>query len=358
MISSKKIIALLLFIVLVSATACEKSKIEEEDKVPVSEDPTNESEASNNLSVSKVDYFENIEISDWLDDSTVIVSKENIMLEKISLSELSDSFPRSLYLFKFYDDQYELLKAKDDINLGGATLSNDKKSLLYYEFTLGDPSFTILNMDTLLDYNIIGAMSGKWVDNETVIGSSYSGGAYTSTLIGEISQIKGLDVESLVIVDKINDSIYYNTSYDESLWRLDISTSQKFDLNMRNIYSMVPSPKMDQMIVVQSDGSSQTIAIYDTLGLNRIQVAEGIEVNGIGWSPNQEFISYSIKTDANSKDKSGLYIYEIKSNKSILAVSDLQIMNTSWSPSGDKLSFVEWNGSDYNSGIVFLKKSK
>lgn len=49
-------------------------------------------------------------ITDWLNENTVIVSKENTSLDKMSLLEFSDYYPRSLYLYNIDTKEYQLLK--------------------------------------------------------------------------------------------------------------------------------------------------------------------------------------------------------------------------------------------------------
>ncbi|WP_157756159.1 hypothetical protein [Paenibacillus crassostreae] len=61
------------------------------------------------VTVGKIDHYENIAISDWMDKETIIISKENEDLGKMSLEELSDSYPKSLYLYHLNTKQYDLL---------------------------------------------------------------------------------------------------------------------------------------------------------------------------------------------------------------------------------------------------------
>ncbi|MDF2543909.1 MAG: hypothetical protein K0S47_3627 [Herbinix sp.] len=131
-------------------TACGK----EEEKVTIKEpgktitiiDDSDKEESKPDLSVEKIDRYEKLTITDWLDENTVIVSKENESLDKMSLAELSEQYPMSLYLFDITTKDYKLLKEQKDVFLGGASLSKDKKSLLYYEYSLGDPVFYVMNM--------------------------------------------------------------------------------------------------------------------------------------------------------------------------------------------------------------------
>lgn len=310
------------------------------------------------ISVEKIDRYENVEITDWLDENTLIVSKENTSLDKMSLLELSDFYPRSLYLYNIDTKEYELLKGEKDGNLGGATLSPDKKNLLYYEYTLGDPAFYVMNMDSLNSFNISGAMSAKWADKDTIIGASYSGGAYLANSSGEITFLEELKDESLVIVEKTKDYIYYNTGLDESLWRLNLSSKEKVSLNINNVYRLYPSPDGNQILVIQSDGGAKiTLALYDSDGANRKLIGEGTEIEGVSWSLDQRMISYNLKADVKGRTVSGLYVHDMLTGESTQIAVDIKNLSTNWSSSGEKLIFTEYDGKQFDSSIVYLKYS-
>jgi TolB protein len=66
--------------------------------------------------------LEQVTISDWFDDDTAIVSKDNESLDKMSLSELSDQFPKSLYLLDINSKEYQLVKEQKDVLLGGSCI--------------------------------------------------------------------------------------------------------------------------------------------------------------------------------------------------------------------------------------------
>lgn len=361
--NSKRNKAILMLSLLLMITAC--GKVESGDSVPGKEpgeniiivDDDGKETGKPIISIIKIDRYENMEITDWLNENTVIVSKENNSLEKMSLLELSDSYPKSLYLYNIDTKEYQLLKEQKDTNLGGATLSSDKKNLLYYEYTLGDPAFYVMNMDTLNSFSIRGVMSAKWADNDTIIGTSYSGGAYLANTTGKITIVEELNEESLVIVEKIKDYIYYNTGFDESLWRIDLSSKEKVNLNISDVYDVIPSPDGNKILVIQSNGAKKTLAIYDADGSNRKQIAEGAEIEGASWSLDQRMIAYNLKADVNGRIINGLYIHDMLTGKSTQIAVDIQNLSTNWNSSAEELIFIEYNGKQYNSSIVYLKYS-
>jgi TolB protein len=360
----KTIIAILTITMVFSMTACQKA----EDKVTIKEpgktitiiDDTKQEENKPNISVEKIDQYEKVSISDWLDEDTVIISKENELLDKMSLAELSEQYPRSLYLFNLTTKEYKLLKEQEEVNLDGAVLSNDRKHLMYYDYSLGDPVFHVMNMDTLKDFKIVGepiggAISAKWGDNKTVIGAAYSGGAYLADSNGKITSIDGLNEEAIYLVEKINDSIYYNTQYDSTLMKFNIATKEKVSLNLEQVYDIQPSPDKKQILVIQADGNKSTMLVYDLESGEKINVAEGTELNGVSWSPDQRLIAYNLKEDVNNSTAGNLYVYDMLTGESTKLAVDIENSITRWSPSGDKLTYTQYDGTQYNSSVIYLK---
>lgn len=337
--------------------------IDKEKDIETEED-TKEDEGSENevtpvVTVDKIDQIENVNISAWLNEETVIVSKDNEALGKMTLAELADSYPKSLYLYNINTKEYKLLKEQKDTNLGEATLSADKKYLLYSEFTLGDPAYYVMNLETLDTFgikgeNIAGAMSAHWSMNE-VIGTSYSGDAYLAATNGKISVIEGLEQEGLVIVRKVKDSIYFNTGYDPSLYMFNTSTKETKNLNIPDVLDVIISPDENQMLVLQNNGHKSTLLLCDVDGSNSKTIATGAEIEGISWSADQRMIAYNLKADANGTTTKGLYVYDMLSSDSSLIVVDMSSTVTAFSPSGKELMFSGWDGSKWNSSIVYFK---
>ena len=349
---------------LLTLTACEQEEkkvtIKEPDKTITIIEDTDKEETEDVLSVWKIDRFEKLSITDWLDEETVIASKENESLGKMSLAELSGQYPISLYQFNINTKDYKRLKEQEEVILGGASLSKDKKYLLYYEYSLGDPVFYIMNMDTLESYGLMGepiggAISAEWADNETIVGAAYSGGAYLADRSGTINLVEELKEEALYLVEKINDTIYFNTQYDGTLIKLDLNTKEKISLNLGQIFDMIPSPDGKQMLVLQANGAKSTLLVYDIESGETIVIGEGTEISGISWSPDQRRIAYNLKENRNNTLVSGLYAYDLLTGNATQIAVDIDNPTTSWSPSGEKLAYTEYNGSKYNSSVIYLK---
>lgn len=330
---------------LLSLIACDTQK----DDNKIIQEPV---ESENDfVSVEKIESYDNMEISDWLDENSVIVSKENDTLKKMSLEELSDLYPRSLYSYNINTKEYKLIKEQENIFLGGAVLSEDNKHLLYYGNSLGDPIYYVMNLDNLEALRISGAYSANWTDEGVVVGASYLGGAYSASTSGEITPIGELGNGSLFIVRKIRDRVYYNTNSDASLMVLDLLSKQSKSLNIDNVYDIFPSPEGDQLLILRNEDSKESLILCDNNGGNIQILAKGEKIGGVAWSPDQRMIAYNLKDN----DVNGIYIYDRLENKGTKIVSNVENPIIQWGPSGEKLAYTEYSEFENKSSIVYLK---
>ena len=362
---NKKILSVIAFMILLSFTACNAKKeddreiIEEDGKeIVIIDDNDEEVEDKPNISVEGIDHYDNVAILDWLTEDIAIVSKENTSLEKMKLEELADLYPRSLYEFHVGTEEYTLLKEEENLFLGDATLSPDKRYLLYSGYSLGDATFHIMNLTTLEGFTIYGdyisAYSAEWADTDTVIGGSYSGGIYLASVTGEIVQLEGMTDEAYFVVRKMKDKIYYNTNSDETLMVYDQNTKEKTSLNIDNVYRLIPSPNENQLLIVQGTGSKNSLILYDTESGSMKTIAEGSEINGVSWSPDQRLIAYNQVTVENGSSLGSIYVYDVLTSVITQIVVDVQYPTTSWSPSGRKLTYTQWDGIKNSSYVVHL----
>jgi TolB protein len=355
--------AIILITVFFTMTGCEKDDnktiINESGKPITIIEDTNEDTKGPTITVEKIEQFSNQDITDWLDEDTVIVSKENETLEKISLAELSEYYPKSLYMYNITSGEYELIKEEKEVFLLEAQLSSDKEYLLYQNASLGDPAFYILNMDTHEEFGIMGdpiggAISASWADNEVVIGAAYSGGAYLAGRTGDISVIEGLTDEALYLIRKVEDVIYYNTLFDNTLMKFDLNTKEKVSTNLKQVNDVIFSPDGTQMLVIQINGAKKSMILSELAGENKINIVEGLEINGISWSEDQRMIAYTLKTDEKNTTGNGLYVYDTLTNESTQIAVGKEIISTRWSPTGEKLVYTELDGNQINSNIVYI----
>ena len=364
---NKTIISFLVLVMILSMSACNAAKDEdrviikeEGNEITIIEDNDDDVDESK-ISVKEIESYENVTIYDWLSEDTVIVSKENNLLEKMKLEELSDSYPRSLYLLNIDTKEYKLLKGEENLNLSDATLSPDRKHLIYTGNTLGDPTYFVMNLETLetfriRDENNVPAWDASWADKDTIIGATYDGGIYLANTTGEMVALDDLQEEAIYIARKMKDKVYYNTNSNTTLMVLDLNTKEKKSLNIDNVYRVLPSPNENQMLILQDTGSQKSMILYDTDGGTMKNIDKGTELNGVSWSFDQRMIAYYKKTVEHGSSLDSLYIYDILTSENIQIVVDVHDLSTSWSPSGSKLAYYQWDGA--GSSIISLKDIK
>jgi len=163
--------------------------------------------------------------------------------------------------------------------------------------------------------------------------------------------------ESFFLVEKMQDKILYvttNTSSPE-LFMLNLSTKEKKKINIKNVDGITPSPDRKQMIVFQGLDSKRSIILCDAEGNTIKTIAEGTEVTGASWSPDQSKIAYSLKLVSNGSTSTGIYVYDMVTGKSTQIAVNVVNAGTSWSPSGKKIVLTEALSEKYNSSIIHLK---
>lgn len=314
------------------------------------------------ISVEKIEQMEgHVIISDWLDEENVILSKENTELGKMTIEEFEGYYPRSLYSYNVTTKEYTPIKEAENVILGGGTLSEDKKYLLYSEYVLGDPSYYMLNLDTkestlILNDEIGGVRSAGWSENE-VIGSAYSGGIYLANTSGEISLVEGFEKEEPVYIIRATKDYIFYTGDDATLMKMNRITKEKVSLDISNVFDVVLSEDKTKMLVLQSDNTKSTLLLYEMESGNQTVIAEGTEISSVSWSSDQRMIAYTIKSDETNATVNGLYVYDMLSTKATQIAVDIENAFTSWSPMGDKLMFSQWKGEEYESSIVFLNST-
>ena len=364
----KVLVVAALLLVLSILTACsmqqEESRTVIQEPVESSTDIENKNTETDSpsISIEKIDKYEGMEITDWLNEQTVVLSKENEEFEKMSLLENSEFYPRSIYLYNLDTKEYKTVKAQKNMFLGGATLSPDKKHLLYYEYSIGDVAYFLMSMDAVEqspvpEDNLGIAYTAEWTDDQHVIGASYAGGAYLADTSRNLTQIAELQEEQLFTVQKVQDKIYYITTESPSfqLYMLDLVTKEKKNLKVDNADGITPSPDGKLMLISQGTESTRRLLLADAEGNILKTIAEGSEVTGASWSPNQLMIAYQLKSVINGVDSSGLYLYDVLTDKSVQIAANVGNAKIRWSPSGKKIAVTELDERTYNSSIIYLK---
>lgn len=347
------------FTVFLTLTACSMKKEVNEKEIKDTE--ISNTEILSPITVEKIVPYDGMEITDWLDEQTVVLAKENSEFEKMSLLENSEFYPRSIYLYHLDTKEYKTLKAQKNMFLGGANLSPDKKNLLYYEYSIGDTAHYMMSMKesetSPVTEDVLGtAMTAEWADADHVIGVSYAGGAYIAETSGKIDEISELE-EQLFTVKQSKDKIYYITIDNPSskLYMLDLVSKEKKNLKVDNAYGVIPSPDGNQILVIQETESTSKLLMADAEGNILRTIAEGTEITGVSWSPDQGRVAFQLSTVVDGVDNSGLYVYDLVTDKSIQIAENSGAAKIRWSPSGKKIAVTELNERAYNSSIIYLK---
>ena len=344
-------IILLSFVLMLSA--CQQQSPTPNPPEPSQNEPDDENRFE--ATAEQIEIYDNIEITDWVDESTVIVSKENESLEKMRLSELSEQYPRSLYQYNFDTDEYTLLKEQENIFLSGAKLSSDKNHILFEGFSLGDPVIYVMDINTSETYNIPEAYSASWSDDGKVVGASYKGGAYEASPQGEVTTLAPQLQGSLFIVRKIGDKVFYNSSDDPSLRMIDLNTDQQEELNIDNVYNIIPLQDRNQLLILQDDGTNTNLLLVDNDGGNLRELAEVDDIQGISWSEDQKIVAYILTRDEDGISKKGIFLHDIERDEAIEIIPDTASHNIIFSPTGKKLVYLEQNDFNVTSTLVDLE---
>ncbi|MBU5671396.1 hypothetical protein [Paenibacillus brevis] len=361
--------ALVWISILAAVSAC--SAAQEDNGAAVNEPGrSNQSNTSNNsqeennkfdrtgVSVEWIQRYEGVELTDWVDEHTLIAAKENDSLKPLELEELAGSYPESLYLLDLDTEQFQLLKEQESANLGEARLSPDKKHLLYSEYTLGDPAYYVMDLETKESFAIKTegshvAMSAHWGDEGMIVGASYRGGAYSSTVQGKATGIDGLTEGPVVIVRKWKDTLFYSTGDNPTLVMLDPANGQVESTQLEQVQDVLFMGEGKGLLVVQylNDGNRMRMGLSDRNGENYKKLAEGTEISGVSISPDQTLIAYQLTENADPSSK-GIFLLDLATGESLKIGDNAEYAITSWSPSGDKLAYSNWDGEHKNSTIV------
>lgn len=69
------------------------------------------------------------------------------------------------------------------------------------------------------------------------------------------------------------------------------------------------------MLVLQSDNMKSTLLLVDLKEGNQITIAEGTDISGISWSPDQRMIAYTMNGNGTNATMNGLYVYDMQISK-------------------------------------------
>lgn len=342
----------MMFMTALSVSACNGSE----------NDINKDNDSDNKLPIEQakeIDIFEYEEVYfiDWIDDKHLLAIKENDRLDKLSLAELSEKYPQSIYSYDVEADTYELILEQENANLGEAALSPDRSFMLYSVSTLGDPSFNVYDMKSKSRFSLSGdpiggAISAKWVLGEKIIGAAYSGGVYIADVTGDIRLIEEVTDEMVYLVEKVGDTLLYNTNSNPNLMSYNVQTRERKSLEFESVQNILRSPVGDQLLIVNSTGTSMVLYKYDLNNSIQTKLAEGLSIEGISWAPSGEKIAYILTSKEETMSDGTLYIHNLMTNQTEQITDGIQYGTTLWDLKGERLVFTLWDGENRNSRIV------
>lgn len=310
------------------------------EAVDTSEENITEEVTSNIVEVESIDRYENIRINDWIDEESIIMTRDNNDYEVIS-NRTGDYYPKNLYTFNLVTEGDELLIG-NNIHVTNASISSDGKHIFYISCIGGFGTGFIADIDgnnkiQVTDSDEIFIYEGTWLDDDNVIFAGRGriaianvDGSTTDALIDKNSLELGTPV-------KIDSKLYYyrNQSDVRQLVSYDLdSKEEKVIADETN--DIVVSPDNTHMAaLITKDGKTQLI-VLDNEGNQTYAFMTSEQIYGVNWSPDGSKIAYSCSTDQEYK---GLYISDIGTGETTLVSSDLDLITdkVKWSPSGKKL---------------------
>ncbi|PGM55439.1 hypothetical protein [Bacillus sp. AFS053548] len=279
----------------------------------------NEEVVTNELALEKIDRFEGIRGTDWLDDHTILTEQKNTKLPKSVMTDNGDyTYHINLFSYDLNTNKSKVL-ASEEHDQVGAVISPDKKHIFYKQTEDGNSGtgfiinsegtgkVKVSEPDTIYAF----ATEGRWIDNHTIIYSTIFQQMYSADLNG---QVKKIDANS----DKVN---LIRKKYNE-----------------QKVEWVIPSPNQKQFAIVRKIAATKReLFITDETGRKTVSLATGTQIFGAGWSPNSKTLAFSVISE--DKGERGLFVIDVKSRKITQLSTDLDEIAgpITWSPSGKKI---------------------
>ncbi|WP_298838328.1 hypothetical protein [Clostridium sp.] len=291
----------------------------------------------NEPALKKIDLINDIRAFEWIDDDTILISKENKTYPKV-FTDSGMVYPQNLYLYNLKTNEDKLILGSKE-SMGNAVLSPDRKHIFYKEGIENLTGF-ILNIKTkhkiqVTNRDNISPTDGQWIDNDNVIFSTLpESKIYTASVKGNISlltKVKGITSNTI----KIKNDLYYIIG--EKLYKQEINSSNKILLS-DGVNSLIPSPNQSQFALVKhNSNTNRSLILSDLLGNKLKTFAEGTQIMGTSWSSDGSKLAYTVASENNCD--AGLFVVNVKSYKVVQLAVDIQYISDSvkWSPSGKRL---------------------
>lgn len=320
------------------------------------------------LRVEKIEEYKDIRALDWQDEDRLLVSKKNTNANKISV-EGEEFYPNNLYILDTKNGEYKILN-EESANQLFAEFSPDKKHIFYktnneetargYIMDLQGKNVVSITGDRTIHFS-----AGKWIDNERVIYADFNNTVYEGDVSGKIVEVANLGPESTNKSIAIGETFYYTVSSvfrngDELYFLTSNLDLKKYDLVSKetslldkNVLRVYPSKDFNKIAYVKMAEDQEVKLIVTDTNWNKKTLAEGMAISEATWSPDNTRLVYSVVKE--SSEENGIYLSDLKTEKtSRISLFD-GIIGFGWSPSGKKISVCRFD-KDYNflSNIIIL----
>lgn len=298
---------------------------------------------NNEFAVGKIDKYEGVKGEDWLNDGSILITKENSKLEPIAVFDQMSNI-RNIYS---YD-----LKSKEEKSIYKNTeymlvpiVSPNNKYIFSENLQPGKYSGLILdlygNVKATVEDDVtkgfhISFNNARWINNEEVIVPSSGEGVCIINVNSNITKIENIGRMQTDNAIKLDDKIYY-ISVERKLIEYNINTKQS-KVVKDNVNNFELSPQKDMFAIEKRLSTSKdALVLIDLNGNEKVTLIEAKTIFGISWSPDQSKLAYVLTSEDESKN--GLYITDISGNKSLYVSPDFVSIENGlkWNPSSKKI---------------------
>lgn len=302
----------------------------------------NEEVVTNSLALKKIDRYEGIRGTDWLNENTILIEQKNTDLPKTKVTE-DRQLDRHINLFT-----YDLRTKKSKVISGeeydqvGAIISPDKKHIFYKQSTDGTTGTGyIIDINSkkkvkvsAVDKILAVSSEGRWINNNEIIYPTIDHQMYTADVKGKV-----------VKIDPNTDAVY----------------ALKKKLGGIKVEWVIPSPNKKKFAVVKKiSKTKRELFITDANGKKTVTLAKGTQIFGSSWSPDSKTLAFSVVSE--DKGERGLFVIDVNTKKITQLSTDLDDISgpITWSPSGKKLLvskvIVKNNKNQFVTYVLTFKK--
>lgn len=295
---------------------------------------------SKSFSSSKTDKYEGVRSEAWINDTLILVTKENKDLKPIHIFDQTSNI-RNLYTYNLVTKEEKLLsKATDYVWL--PSVSPDGKYVFYEKYADGAYAGLITDLDGNVKATFPQSGSAScasqvsWVDNENFVMTAINGDVSLLSIDSRLTKITGIGQMQTNTVAKAGNIIYY-VSTERNLVAFDMGTKQLKTVKS-NVYDFALFPQKDMFALeVKASESGTALILTDLDGNEKAALTEAKQVFAPVWSPDSKMLAYLVVS--NDAGKSGLHIMDLDGKTDLFVGSDFVNVDNGlrWSPSGTKI---------------------